>query len=514
MSSEESGAAHQQESQKALGKQLRGSSMLLAGRIMSKGFNFGIQVAIVRLLTKDDYGAFAYGLALALAGEFIVKLGLGRGANRFVPEYVERGQRAEVMGTLALVTGTIVCVGTLCIAALHQISTLGLAGFPRGEGARVVVILALMAPIQAMDSVCIQTLACFSRPRIIVFRKHILAPGLRAAAVAIVFFAGGDNILLAEAYVFGGILGLIVCIRLALRELYAHGILPLPMSQWRVPVQKLVRFSFPLISSDLVFLALTSVTTAVVMMTDGESGVASMRAVVPAAELNLLVMQSFSLLFMPAAMRAYAGGGLEGLKEHHWQSAAWVAVLSFPFFALTFGVAPRLVTLLFGDAYAESAMLLAVLAVGQYFSVCLAFNNETLQILDRTRALVGTNVLTVVLGGLLALLLCPRMGVLGAAIAVTVARMAGTAARQVVLQRSGSFGAVPSSQLGIWFRVFVSAALIAGIGWVWQPPVVGQFIVAALVSLALLRSTSNTLELSRSFPELLRIPLVAKVVGA
>lgn len=501
------------ESQVALGRQLRGSSMLLAGRLMSKAFNFGIQVAIVRLLVKDDYGAFAYGLALALAGEFIVKLGLGRGANRFIPFYVERGQRAEVMGTLALVTMTIVSMGALGVAGLYGISTLGLSGFPSGDGGKVVVILALMAPIQAMDSVCIQTLACFSRPRIIVFRKHVLAPGLRAAAVALVFFAEGDNVMLAQAYVFGGILGIIVCIRLALRELYAHGILPLPVSQWVVPFRTLVRFSFPLISSDIVILVLTGVTTAVVMMTDGEAGVASMRAVVPAAELNLLVMQSFSLLFMPAAMRVYAKGDLTELKAHHWQSAAWVAVLSFPFFALTFGVAPSLVTLLFGEAYAESASLLAVLAVGHYFTVCLSFNNESLQIMDRTRAIVGTNLLTVFVGGLLALILCPRMGVMGAAISVTAARIASTLGRQIVLQRSGSFGAVPANQIGVWVRVLIASGFIAGFGWVWQPPVIGQFIVAALVSLALLRSSSSTLDLSRSFPELSRIPLFSKVVG-
>ena len=499
---------------KAIGKQLRGSSLLLAGRLLAKAFNFGIQVSIVRLLTKDDFGAFAYGLALALAGEFVVKLGLGRGANRFIPFYVERRQHAEVMGTLALVTGTIVSMGTLCILALHAVSQLGLSGFPTGEGARVVVILSLMAPIQAMDSVCIQTLACFSRPRIIVFRKHVLAPGLRAAAVAAVFIAGGDNVMLAQAYVLGGLFGLAVCIRLAVRELYRNGILPLRISEWVVPFGTLARFSFPLISSDVVFLALTSVTTAVVMMTDGAAGVAAMRAVVPAAELNLLVMQSFSLLFMPAAMRAYAGGAHDGLREHHWQSAAWVAVLSFPFFALTFGVAPSLVTLLFGEAYAESAELLAILAVGQYFTVCLAFNNESLQIMDRTRAIVGTNVLTVAVGGGLALMLCPSMGVLGAAVAVTAARMAGTLARQVVLQRSGQFGAVPPEQVGIWLRVAIGALVIAGFGWVWQPPVIGQFAIAAVVSLALLRSSSGTLDLSRSFPELLRIPLFAKVVGA
>src|SRR6056297_2247276 len=146
-----------------VGRQLRGSSLLLAGRMISKLVNFGVQVAIVRLLSKEDFGVFAYGLAVILAGELVVKLGLGRGANRFVPYYAERGQKAEVMGTLALASGTIGVLGILGFAALWGVSSLSLRGFPTGEGARVVLILSLLAPVQAWDTIGIQTLACFSR---------------------------------------------------------------------------------------------------------------------------------------------------------------------------------------------------------------------------------------------------------------------------------------------------------------------------------------------------------------
>ena len=105
-----SGAAADRQS---LDQQLRGSSVLLAGRLLSKFINFGIQVAIIRLLTKDDFGAFAYGLALAGAGEVLVKVGLGHGANRFVPYYFERGEYGRMLGTLLLVTTTILVLSAV-----------------------------------------------------------------------------------------------------------------------------------------------------------------------------------------------------------------------------------------------------------------------------------------------------------------------------------------------------------------------------------------------------------------
>ena len=496
------------------GRHLRGSSLLLFGRLITKLVNFGLQVAIVRLLSKGDFGVFAYGLALAQAGELVVKVGLGRGANRFVPYHAERREYAEVMGTLALVCGTIIVLGCVGFGALYWISDFGLSGMPAGQGARVVLIVSTLAPVQALDTIGIQTLACFSRPREIFFRKHVLGPVLRSSAVAMVFFGGGSIEMLALAYVASAVIGLGFCAQLAIRQLRAHGVLPLRVSQWRVPWRPLFGFSLPLISSDLVFITLTGLTTILLMTTNGEEEVAAMRAVVPAAMLIVLVVQSFSMLFMPSAMRLHARGDMAGLRDHHWQSAAWVAVLSFPLFGLTFGIAPGLVPVLLGPEYAESASLLAILAVGYYISVCMAFNGETLQVFQRTRAIVLSDVVAIVCGAALALLLCPRFGALGAAISVTAARIAGSIVRQLFLLRTSGFAGVPSAQTWIWAKLMVAALLVAALGWIWQPPFLVQLGLLALISLGLLRSTSKTLDLTRSFPELLRIPLFCRVVGA
>ena len=498
----------------ALVAQLRGSSLLLVGRVLSKFVNFGIQVAIVRLLTKDDFGAFAYGLAIVLAGELVVKFGLGRGANRFVPDYAQRGQHAEILGTLALTTAVIGLLGIFSFAALWWISGQGWAGFPTGAGGRVVLILAVLAPVQAMDTICIQTLACFSRPRAIFFRKHVLGPALRAAAVLAVFLAGGETEMLAIAYVAGGVLGLVVCIRLTIKELHRHEVLPLALADWRVPWRPLFRFSLPLLSSDLVFITLTGVTTVLLMTTHGAVGVASMRAVVPAAALNTLVAQSFSILFMPAAMRVRARNDLDELRKHHWQSAGWVTVLSFPIFALTFGVAPDLVPILLGSEYLESASLLALLAVGHYLSACMGFSGQMLQILDRTRAIVWTDFLSIATALCLAIILCPEYGALGAAIAVTAARVLGAVARQAVLLRTAEIGSVSLDQRRIWLKALVATATIFAFGWFWQPPFAAQLVFITLVSILLLRSTARELDLGKSFPELRRIPFLARLAGA
>ncbi len=498
----------------ATSKQLRGSSLLLAGRLLSKLVNFGVQVAIVRLLSKDDFGVFAYGLALVLAGELVVKAGLGRGANRFVPYHAERGDREEVMGILALVSSVIVGLGLVGFVVLGWLADLGLAGMPSGEQVRIVLVLAWLAPVGALDTIGIQTLACFARPREILVRKHVLGPALRAAAVLFVFLAGGDVLDLAIAYLAGGVIGLGLCLHLALRQLRLHGFFEVSPRAWRVPWKPLLGFSLPLITQDLVFIVLTFVTTAVLMASDGAEGVATLRAVVPAAALIGLVVQSFGMLYMPTAMRLHAQGDDQGLYEHHWRSAAWVTVLSFPLFGLTFAIAPSLVPVLLGDAYAESARILAVLAVGHYVSVCMAFNSDALQVFARIRGIVVVDLAMMLLGACLAFLLCPTQGALGAAIAVSAARVVGTGARHFLLSRTPGMEQIPSLQRVVWAKVAVATAGAVAIGWLWQPPFVVQVGALAVLALGLLRSTAPALDLSGSFPELNRVPFFARLVGA
>lgn len=495
-------------------RQLRGSSLLLAGRMLSKVINFGVQVAIIRLLTKDDFGAFAYGLALVAAGELLVKLGLGQGANRFVPYYYERKEYAQLLGTLGLVIGTILILGLLLFALLWWVAGQGFSGFPSGPGATVVLLLALLAPIQALDQICVQTLACFGRSKAILLRKHVLGPALRAGAVAIAYFAGGDSEILAGAYLVGGLFGLLICIQITVKELYAHGVLPLPMSRWQVPWSPLLNYSFPLISTDVVAITLTGITTVLLMSTGGETEVASMRAVAPAAALNMLVVQSFGILFLPTAARLFARNDMPGFSQQHWESVAWVSVLSFPVFALTFGIAPKLVTVLFGHEYASSAAVLAVLAVGYFAAVAMAFSSESLQVLHRTRALVWSNLLMIVSSIVLALLLVPKYGALGAAFAVTAARLMGVGIRQAALMRSGSMTTTPAAVRSIWARLFSASVVVAIVGWAWHPALWIQLLVLAVVCLALLRACARKLDIGRTFPELLRLPLINRLLAA
>ena len=63
--------------------------------------------------------------------------------------------------------------------------------------------------------------------------------------------------------------------------------------------------------------------------------VAVFAAALPLAMLNQTVMRNFSLLFTSSASKLFAKGDFEGINDLYWQTAVWLAILTFPIFALT-----------------------------------------------------------------------------------------------------------------------------------------------------------------------------------
>ena len=57
---------------------VRGSSLLVVGRIVTLLLTTATQVVVVRALTKSDFGAFSYALSLGAAGRTVLSLGQGR----------------------------------------------------------------------------------------------------------------------------------------------------------------------------------------------------------------------------------------------------------------------------------------------------------------------------------------------------------------------------------------------------------------------------------------------------
>lgn len=493
---------------------VRGSTLLVVGRVVTIMLTTATAVVLVRALTKEDFGAFAYALALASAGRTVLSLGQGKVLSQFMAKYEDQGDYDRMFGAMFLAFGTIMATSVVLVGSMLLFPDLLIgSAIESSTTQRVALILVLLAPLEAFDQVFLSLFAVFGKPRAIFFRKYLLTPGLRLVIVLILALTGASVTFLAAGYLAAGVVGLAVYVWVFAQTMRQAGLLRhLRPRQVVLPFRAVFSFSFPLISSELFLLSLTVGGVFMLGAFASAAEVADYRAVFNPARLNNAVHTAFLPLFLPLAARLFARSDTEGLRRSYWQTAAFVAVLSFPVFALTGPLAPNLTVLLFGERYAESALIMAVLSVGYYFSVVLGFNQYTLQVCERIRFLAFAYISVTVLNLALAFLLVHRYGGLGVAIANLSAMVTLNLINQWGLRKTIGTSFIDARCRRCYLVILVAVVALWTFQVLVEPGLVLALAAAAVTSIAVLVLSRDAIELGDSFPELRRVRVLRWLV--
>jgi O-antigen/teichoic acid export membrane protein len=498
-------------------QQLRGSSLLLVGRFISIGVNFAVQVMIARYLSVSAYGAFAYALSLVTLGETIVTFGLDRGVSRFLAVYDEQKDYERITGTLVMVAGTIISLGLVLVLLV-----IGLQGVLRGTvindelAVALLVILIVLAPIQALDHLLGGVLSVFASARAIFLRKYIVAPGLRLAVVLLLVLGGFGVEFLAVGYVITGAIGVAVYAGILWRVLGERGIRGrMRRGSMRIPGREILAFTFPLLTTDLVYVAMNT-TDAIFLglFGGGTEAVAEYRVIQPLAGMNLVVFSAFTLLYMPAASRLFARADRAGVADLYWRTAIWMAVFSFPVFVLTTSMAEPVTTALYGERYADSATYLVLLSIGSYVNAALGFNGLTIRVFGFIRYTVVINLVAAGANVALNLLLIPEYGPLGAAVAAMSTLILHNILKQAGLRLGTGIDVFAWRYLRVYVIIMVAALAVAAIQVTVKPPLIVDLALVGLSSVVVIMANRHLLRVHETFPEVLRLPLMRRILGA
>ena len=496
-------------------KHIRGSSLLLVGRLMSKTANLVSQVLIVRCLTQSDYGAFAYAFAVVTLAKTLITFGLDRAITRFVPIYREQRDHEKLVGMLLFVTATILALGAATVLIFVKCQHFLEQWVIRDSvSCSVLLVLIFVAPVQAIDELILAMFAALAAPRQIFMRRHILGPMLKLAIVIFTLVTNGSVFVVASGYLIATLIGVLIYTPILLRMLHNQLkiLTSLPVNI-NVPWREILAFTLPLLTSDLVFVLMNTTDALMLQFYQGTEEVATLRAVQPAAKLNQLVMASFATLFTPMAARFFARKDWAGINSSYWHTAIWVAILSFPIFALTFSLAAPITMLLYGDTYEQSAVILALLAFGYYFNAALGFNGLTLKVYGILSYIVTINVVVGMFNVAINLVLIPRYGAVGAAAGTCSTLVLHNLFKQAGLLLRTSITFFESRYLRAYLIILFCAMALLGAQLLGDLPLYLNLSLASLTCFLVVRLNRDLLNVREMFPELFRIPLVPTLLG-
>ncbi|MGZ6826725.1 MAG: hypothetical protein ACXVGH_08015, partial [Mycobacteriales bacterium] len=199
---------------------VRGSSLLLVGRVSGLFVNGLTQVLVVRYLTKSDFGALAFAISVALLGHRVVSAGHGQVTPRFMALYHQQRDDARFLGVLVLASSVVVGMTTVLLLGLAVLRATW-SGLSAGDAQvlTLVVIMFVLAATDSLDDLFENAFAVFGRPGSIFVRKYLLTPGALLAVSVAVITTHGSVRSLAVGYVVTGIAGVGIYLALLVRIL-------------------------------------------------------------------------------------------------------------------------------------------------------------------------------------------------------------------------------------------------------------------------------------------------------
>ena len=410
----------------------RGGSANLLGAIVSQAGALTVTMLLARSFGEAAVGVYAQAFAFIPLLGLLALAGFRAGMTRFVAMYRAAGDDAAVVGTVRLGLAASLLAGGVLGGALALGSgwLARLLDEPAVAGPLRIVAVAL--PVNVVTEAALSATQGFRTMRYFAGIGLVFEPAVRTAATALFLTAGlGVEGALGAVIVSNVLACTAACVALA-------RMLPRPAGPVRYPLREVLSFS---VVSWVASLAATGVTYLDVLvigslMTSADVGLyqVATRAVMIAYATMLPIVQAVS----PRLADAHGRRDRAALRDTYRLATSWIIRTSLPVFVVlvTF---PTEVLGLFGEPFRAGAAVTVVLAVGKLVDAATGPCGLVLNMAGRIRTNMVNNVVALALNVALLLVLVPRHGIVGAAIAWTVTLVVVNTARVAQVTRAFGF---------------------------------------------------------------------------
>ena len=395
-----------------------GSMLTLVGLIAQAVMSFVLAVVVTRGLQARGAGVFFQAVALFSILAALAEFGAGAGVVRTIPRFRTLDRAGELRAVLRAAIWPVVGVAAAAATVLVLVAPAAARAFDLGaDGAGFLRLLAPFLPMAAATTVLLAATRALGTMVPYVAIENLAKPTLRPALAAGAIAAGFGPFLVTMAWAAPIALLFPLAVLAALRRLRrveaGAGRSQVPARSvagefWRFAAPRGLAAAFQVTTVWLDVLLIGS------MRSTGEAGIYA--AVGRLATVGVFAIEAVRLAIAPAISGMLARDDREGAQELYRVGTWWLVAISWPLY-LTMGIFAPVVLGLFGPEFVRGQDALLVLSVAMLVSVgtgnvtvMLLMGGKSVWNLSNTIMSLGVNIT-------LNLLLIPRLGMVGAAIA-------------------------------------------------------------------------------------------------
>jgi O-antigen/teichoic acid export membrane protein len=397
----------------------RGGGIGLGGDVLGRALVYFYNFLLARAVGAEGLGLFTLALAVVTIASTCALLGLNQGIVRFGSVFATRNEKAKLKDLLvrslsiSLAAAILVALGLLALTPW-----LSSNAFDAPYLAPVLALLALTIPFAVVRWILLATTRTFKVVWMVVIVERLFLPLclllLTIGLLALGLGLRGLGIAHVASYALAASLAFVLLSKLLPRAFRGR--------EPSVSTAGLLRFSLPLSLVSVIQFSYERTETILLGILSTAASVGIYNIALRTANFETMFVHSLSVIFSPFIADLYERKAMVELESLYKTTAQWSFTLALIVF-LIFVMFSEPILGLFGAEFREGASVLVILGVGQLVN---AATGQAGYMLVMTGHSVLTLVNTIVLLAVSAVLdvaLIPRFGLLGAAIAGSVAIM-------------------------------------------------------------------------------------------
>lgn len=395
--------------QKTLNLLAKGAILVFLGSLMSKVFAYVFRALVARTAGPEAYGQLNLGLAVLGIATTISIMSLNKGLQKYIGES-ERDARDYVMSALNLSLPWGIFLGVVLFLSAEFIAT-NLFNSP--DVAPVIKVLALVIPFHNLSRVSIATTVGFKTVKYRIITNQFFQNIVQILGAAAFLYLGYEAVGAAGGWLLGAVLSSFLALYYMETK---FGPILFSREDYTPVYGKMIRFSAPLFMSGIIgsVLGWTDTMFLGYFLTDTDVGFYN--AALPIALMIMVPFNALGSLALPS-MSDLSNRSKKDVADTLKTLERWTAVLSVPGFVLLVLFSGPVLKLLFGSEYTVASTALIILSFGYLFNSTTGHLGDTLKAYEYTDLMFKNTMAKLLLNVPLNILLIPRYGIEGAAVA-------------------------------------------------------------------------------------------------
>ncbi len=393
---------------------LRGASIAFFLKILAAGLAFALNVALARLLGAEGAGIFFLASTILVIAATIGKVGMGIPLVRFISANVAIEKPDKILGVYRkAILYSLIATVALSIALYLLAPWMSQVVFAKPELAQPLSIMMLAVVPMTLLTLHANALQGLKRIAESVTVLSIVVPLL--SCLIVIAFVPDYGI---DAAVWGYLLATVFTLLLG-RWFWSNATKRWKDEVARFDTQELLASSMPILGASTVYLTITWTPILLLGVWESNENVGIYSAAYRVAMLTSFVLIAVNSIAAPKFSELHQKNDIAALGGVA-RNATKMMVLSASPVLLIFLIFPEFILSIFGEKFKEGAVVLSILAAGQFVNVATGSVGYLLNMCGYERLMRNNLIFCALVGIPLSVILIKSYGIVGGAVATAI----------------------------------------------------------------------------------------------